>query len=105
MDEPFPAPSGSAAHASDFNRDVFKPSVHGAMLPDLVLHDLRHTYASALIHRGQSVKYVQTVMGHASAQTTLDVYGHLFDTGGQDAARSLEAWLAQVPTRNTDAAG
>jgi hypothetical protein len=43
-------------------------------------------------------------MGHASAQLTLDVYGHLFDVGGQDAARSLESWLAQSDRRNRDAA-
>ena len=45
--------------------------------------------------------YVQTVMGHASAQTTLDVYGHLFETGGQDAARGLECWLATTSTSAT----
>jgi integrase len=60
---------------------------------------------SSAVDQGQSAKYVQTVMGHASAQTTLDVYGHLFDTGGQDAARSLERWLAQTERRNRDAAG
>lgn len=100
----FPTPRGLPVHTSDFNRDIFKPAATAALLPDLVLHDLRHTYASALIHQGQSVKYVQTVMGHASAQTTLDVYGHLLDSGGQDAARSLERWLAKVPRRNRDAA-
>jgi integrase len=89
----FPTPSGRPVHASDWNRDVWRPTTRRAMLPDLTLHDLRHTYASALIHQGQSVKYVQTMMGHASAQTTLDVYGHLFELGGQDAARLLEAWL------------
>lgn len=94
LDLVFPTPSGRPIHPSDWNRDVFKPTTHRAMLPDLTLHDLRHTYASALIHQCQSVKYVQTVMGHASAQTTLDVYGHLFESGGQDAARQLEDWLA-----------
>lgn len=105
LDLVFPSTTGLPVHTSDFNRDVFKPTTRSALLPDVVMHDLRHTYASALIHSGQSVKYVQTVMGHASAQTTLDVYGHLFDTGGQDAARSLERWLAQDGRRNRDAAG
>jgi hypothetical protein len=41
-------------------------------------HDLRHFYASALIRAGLSVKVVQARLGHASARTTLDVYGHLF---------------------------
>lgn len=102
LDVVFATPLGRPIHASDWNRDVFKPTTRRAMLPDLTLHDLRHTYASALIHQGQSVKYVQTMMGHASAQTTLDVYGHLFETGGQDAARRLEGWLAAMPALQYD---
>ncbi len=30
-------------------------------------HDLRHFYASLLIHAGRSVKAVQSVLGHAAA--------------------------------------
>lgn len=41
-------------------------------------HDLRHYFASVLIRSGASVKVVQARLGHASAKTTLDVYGHLF---------------------------
>jgi integrase len=93
LDLVFPTPRGLPVHTSDFNRDVFRPTAARALLPDLKLHDLRHTFASALIEEGQSIKYVQTVMGHSSATTTLDVYGHLFETGGQDAARRLEACL------------
>jgi integrase len=40
-------------------------------------HALRHDYASLLIRSGASVKVVQARLGHASAKTTLDVYGHL----------------------------
>jgi integrase len=41
-------------------------------------HDLRHYYASLLIDQGANVKVVQSRMRHASAKTTLDVYGHLW---------------------------
>lgn len=41
-------------------------------------HDLRHVYASHLIRSGRSVKSVQTMLGHASATTTLDTYTHLW---------------------------
>ncbi len=41
-------------------------------------HDLRHYYASALIRGGASVKVIQARLGHASAKTSLDTYGHLF---------------------------
>jgi integrase len=41
-------------------------------------HGLRHFFASWLIDQGFNVKRVQTLMGHASSQITLDTYGHLF---------------------------
>jgi len=48
-------------------------------LPDgFRFHDLRHHFASALIDSGLSVKVVQKCMRHATATTTLNVYGHLF---------------------------
>lgn len=50
-------------------------------------HDLRHHFASLLIHSGLSVKEVQARLRHGSAKTTLDTYAHLWpDT--EDAARS-----------------
>jgi integrase len=57
----------------------FTKATRAADLPaDLSLHDLRHFYASLLIRQGADVKLVQSRLGHASAQTTLDVYGHLW---------------------------
>ena len=41
-------------------------------------HDLRHYFASLLIHAGASVKVVQQRLGHSSAKVTLDVYAHLW---------------------------
>ncbi len=42
------------------------------------LHSLRHYYASLLIRHSESVKVVQTRLGHASAAETLDTYSHLW---------------------------
>ena len=41
-------------------------------------HELRHFYASLLIAAGESVKVVQSRLGHKSAMETLDTYGHLW---------------------------
>ena len=41
-------------------------------------HDLRHYFASLLIADGLDVKVVQARLRHASAKTTLDVYGHMW---------------------------
>lgn len=58
---------------------VFERARVASKLPAWVTpHDLRHYYASLLIRSGASVKVVQSRLGHASAKTTLDTYGHLF---------------------------
>lgn len=41
-------------------------------------HALRHVYASALIHGGRSPKSAQSVLGHATSSTTMDVYAHVW---------------------------
>lgn len=40
-------------------------------------HTLRHTYATRLLRAGMPVEVVAELLGHASAQTTADVYSHL----------------------------
>jgi len=94
LDLVFPTPSGKPVHTSNFNRGVWVKTRDRAGLPGVGLHDLRHTFASLLIQNGESVKYVQTVMGHADAQTTLNVYGHLFQQTGSQAAERLDNSLS-----------
>jgi len=72
---------------------VFEPALKAAGLRRIRFHDLRHTCASLLIHQGESVKYVQRQLRHASAQITLDRYSHLFPDANREAARRLDATL------------
>ncbi len=59
-----------------------------AGLPDVVTHDLRHFFASALIAGGASVKAVQLALGHESAAVTLGIYSHLWP-GDDDRTRAI----------------
>jgi integrase len=43
-------------------------------------YDLRHTYASLLIAGGKNPLYIARQMGHYSAGSTLDTYGHLMES-------------------------
>ena len=66
--------------------DTFKPRDPNAVtcqlkrfirannLPNVSLHDLRHTCASLLLSSGADVKSVQEILGHADASTTLNYY-------------------------------
>jgi site-specific recombinase XerD len=46
-----------------------------AGLPHFTPHDLRHTFASLLLQRGENPKYVQQQLGHSSLALTTDLYG------------------------------
>jgi integrase len=52
-------------------------------------HDLRHFFASMLIENGESSKYVQDQVGHASITTTFDTYGHLMPQATRKLERSV----------------
>jgi integrase len=59
-------------------------------LPDgFRVHDLRHYFASLLIASGLDVKVVQARLRHASAKTTLDVYGHLWPDKDESARAAV----------------
>jgi integrase len=49
--------------------------VQRAGLSHFTSHDLRHTFASLLLQRGESPKYVQQQLGHTSLSMTTDLYG------------------------------
>jgi hypothetical protein len=59
-------------------------------MPDLRVHDLRHTAASVWLGAGADPKVVQWILGHASAAMTMDLYGHLIDHTLWDAARRID---------------
>jgi integrase len=59
------------------------------------LHSLRHAAASAWIKQRIDLKRLQTWMGHASVQITLDTYGHLIADDTGDAAL-IEAAHAEL---------
>ncbi|MBT4033595.1 MAG: tyrosine-type recombinase/integrase [Candidatus Marinimicrobia bacterium] len=56
-------------------------------IPDLRLHDLRHTHASFLINAGRSLFEVQNILGHSTPQMT-QRYDHLSTETLQEAANS-----------------
>jgi len=56
--------------------------------------DLRHFFASLLIASGADVKIVQYRLRHASAKTTLDVYGHLWPDSDESTRTAVEKVLA-----------
>jgi len=87
----FPNNAGGPMDAVAWMRRHFRPAVKRAGLGHVRFPDLRHTAASMLLNQGESVKYVQTILGHSSPVTTLSVYSHLMRPTNEEAPRRLEA--------------
>ena len=69
----------------------WKAAVRSKGLPEVILHALRHSHASALIASGQDVVTVARRLGHASPTITLSVYAHLFEKTDEAAALAMNA--------------
>jgi integrase len=70
-----------------------------AELEPIGLHEARHTFASVLIAAGVNAKAITTYMGHASIQTTYDLYGKLMPGSESEAAALVDAYLARANTQ------
>ena len=71
----FPARRGG--HRKDID-DAWSALRKAARIPDVRLHDLRHSFASISASAGSSLPMIGALLGHATPTTTAR-YAHLFD--------------------------
>ena len=69
---------GRAYSPTHFNR-IFARTVKDLGLPYMRFHDLRHSYATNLIHMQIPLTTVSKLMGHRSPDITLKIYAHAVD--------------------------
>lgn len=69
-----------------YNRNMPKEK----KLPEITLHDLRHTCASHLVAAGTDIETVARRLGHSNPSFTLDVYAHALEEKDAGAADTLE---------------
>ena len=67
-----------------------------AGLPEITLHDLRHTSATVALARGCAPKGSDGTARHASTQITLDRYSHVIESMQADAAEAIGRFLQQA---------
>ena len=77
-----------------------KISQRAGISDDARFHDLRHSFAVSSLYAGDDIKTVQANLGHATAQFTLDVYGHVTQKMRQDSASRMQKFYEQLNTKN-----
>lgn len=86
----FARTDGNPADLNTFRRGKFYKFLKQANCPHIRFHDIRHTFASLLLQQGESLHYVKEQMGHASIQTTVDIYGHIVPGSNRRAVNRLD---------------
>ena len=72
----------------------FKALLTAAKLPNIRLHDLRHSCATLLLAQGVNPRVVMETLGHSQVSLTLNTYSHVLPALQQDAAARMNAVFA-----------
>lgn len=105
----FPTNTGKPMPLNNFTRRAWEPLLReaglckrrkvGGRIVDTPLYSpyaLRHYFASKLIAKGKDLKFIQSCMGHADIQLTLNVYGHLLKDREAEHIRTAEDLAAEL---------
>ena len=77
---------------------TFKAILRRADLPNLRIHDLRHSAVAILIAQGVGARAISELIGHSAVGFTLQVYGHLMEETKRETAAKMDAALQPVAT-------
>lgn len=66
------------------------------ILPNFSCHHLRHTFATRLCETETNLKVIQSVMGHATVETTMDIYAEATDKKKQESFEILASKLDSI---------
>lgn len=86
-DSNFLFPTSKGTHMSDLNRP-WRWLRQEVAIPDLRIHDLRHSFASILVSSGETLETIGKLLGHSQYQTTMR-YAHLMDDPLRNAANTF----------------
>lgn len=59
------------------------------LIPHFSCHHLRHTFCSRFCENETNIKVIQQIMGHASVETTMDIYAEINDGKLQESMEAL----------------
>src|SRR5262249_53543527 len=85
----FAGPEGQLLDAANLRSREWTRLCKNAGVNGAQIYDLRHTAATELLQAGVNPKSAAALLGHASTQMLLDVYGHEPENGKAEATTRL----------------
>ena len=82
--------------------DLFKRTLKAADLPDINFHALRHTFATRALEAGMDIKVLSSILGHAQASTTLNLYAHALPDHKRDSMEKMRSFYGVGFDTNED---
>jgi len=98
--------NGDPLSADNLRKKKLASACRRAGVSRIDWHTLRHTYSTLLHDLGTPIKVQQSLLGHSSAATTMDVYTHPVSESERDAVSRLgDVLFPTVPNLRSDATG
>jgi integrase len=89
----FTSTIGTPVDVGNLTYRSFRPLLKSAGLPQIRIHDLRHTAATLMLGRGVHPKIVQEMLGHSTITQTMDTYSHVLPDMQDQAISAIESAL------------
>ncbi|MFZ2448791.1 MAG: tyrosine-type recombinase/integrase [Syntrophobacteraceae bacterium] len=97
--------TGKMVDINNLRKRVFYRALERAKLRRIRIHDLRHTYATLRISKGDNILDVSKQVGHSSVKITLDIYCHWMPGGKKSEVDELDSDAApKTSARSVDTA-
>jgi site-specific recombinase XerD len=96
----FTKPDEGAIWRNDFNRYVWHPALRAAgVTPGRAngFHQLRHHFASTVLHDGVDIRALAEYLGHSDPGFTLRVYTHLIPGSPDKMRQAIDRAFADSP--------
>ena len=81
----------NGTHISQHNMErSLKAVIAFAHLPfNVLFHELRHTFATIAVSKGEPITNVSSILGHSKTSTTLDFYAHSTQEGMKETSDTV----------------
>jgi integrase len=90
----FTSTVGTPVDVGNLTYRSFRPLLKRARLPQIRIHDLRHTAATLLLGKGVHPKIVQEMLGHSTITQTMDTYSHVLPDMQDEAVSAMDSALS-----------